>query len=70
MSDRASDFGARIRSRRDELGLKQAELAELAGCSTRFVHTVEAGKKTVRLDKLLDVLDVLGLRLTIEGPGR
>jgi hypothetical protein len=27
-------------------------LAELAGCSTRFVHTVEAGKETLRLDKL------------------
>lgn len=70
MTDRADDLGARVRSRRRELGLKQAELAELAGCSTRFVHTVEAGKATVRLDKLLDVLDVLGLRLTIEGPGR
>lgn len=50
------------------MGLRQEELAELAGCSTRFVHTVEAGKPTVRLDKLTDVLGVLGLRLTVTGP--
>lgn len=68
MSDRASELAARVRARRRALGLKQRELAELAGCSTRFVHTVEAGKTTVRLDKLLDLLDVLGLRLELVGP--
>ena len=68
MIDRASEIGAFVRSRRRKLGLKQTELAELAGCSARFVHTVEAGKTTVRLDKLLDVLDVLGLELVVTGP--
>ncbi|MCA8973973.1 MAG: type II toxin-antitoxin system Y4mF family antitoxin [Planctomycetes bacterium] len=52
-----------VRRRREELGLRQVELAELANCSTRFVHTVESGKATVRLDKLLTVLQVLGLQL-------
>jgi hypothetical protein len=47
--------------------LRQVELAELAGCSTRFVHTVETGKPTVRLDKLLALLRVLGLRLQLVG---
>ena len=69
MTDRAHPYGPAVRDRRTQLGLTQTELAELAGCSTRFVHTVEAGKATVRLDKLLDVLDVLGLRLTVQGPG-
>ncbi len=54
--------------RRRELGLKQVELAELAGCSTRFVHTVEAGKPGLRLESLLRVLAVLGLRLEVRGP--
>jgi len=57
-----------VRARRRALHLKQEELAELAGCSTRFVHTVEAGKPSIRLDKLLDVLQVLGLRLAVVGP--
>ena len=51
------------------LGLRQDELAELAGCSTRFVHTVEAGKDTLRLDKLIELLAALGLGLALRrGP--
>jgi HTH-type transcriptional regulator/antitoxin HipB len=62
-------LGQRVRSRREDLGLSQVELAELAGCSTRFVHTVEAGKATLRLATLLQVLRALGLRLELAGPG-
>jgi len=58
-----------VRRRRTSLGLKQVDLAELAGCSTRFVHAVEAGKATMRFDKLLHVLRVLGLRLQLEPAG-
>ena len=69
MPPRLARLGETVRRRRKELGLRQAELAELAGCSQRFVHTVEQGKHTLRLDKLLDVLEVLGLGLTVV-PGR
>ena len=54
-----------VRDRRKALGLRQTELADLAGCSERFVHTVENGKASLRLDKLLDVLRVLGLDLAV-----
>jgi HTH-type transcriptional regulator / antitoxin HipB len=71
MHDRSSDafvgtMARALRQRREALGLNQVDVAELAGCSTRFVHTVEAGKGTLRLDKLADVLRVLGLRLRVE----
>lgn len=66
---RTSPLGETVRQRRDQLGLRQSEVAELAGCSQRFVHTVEQGKPTLRLDKLLDVLEVLGLGLRVV-PGR
>ncbi len=66
MNERADSVVAQVRDRRKTLGLKQQELADLAGCSARFVHTVEAGKETVRLDKLRDLLDVLGLELRVE----
>ena len=68
LRDRARRRGALaavLTGRREELGLRQEEVAELADCSVRFVHSVEAGKTTLRLDKLLDVLTVLGLRLEI-----
>ena len=62
MHDRSfQQLGPAVRARREALGLKQVELAELARCSARFVHMVEAGKATARIDKLLDLLTVLGL---------
>ncbi len=65
-SESPSDMlGGRVRGRRRELGLRQQELADLAGVSIRFVHSLEHGKASVRLDKVLDVLDVLGLELEI-----
>jgi HTH-type transcriptional regulator / antitoxin HipB len=67
--DRTAALGEAVRGRRAELNLTQVEVADLAGCSQRFVHTVEQGKPTLRLDKLLDLLEVLGLGLSV-GPGR
>lgn len=55
-----------VRERRSVLALRQEDLADLADVSLRFVQSVEAGKPTVRLDKLAIVLDVLGLQLTTE----
>lgn len=66
---RMAGLSAAVRARREELGLRQSELADLAGCSQRFVHTVEHGKTSLRLDKVLDVLEVLGLGLEVV-PGR
>lgn len=66
---RVQPLGDAVRRRRRELGLRQAELADLAGCSQRFVHTVEHGKPSLQLDKVLDILDVLGLALLVV-PGR
>jgi y4mF family transcriptional regulator len=57
-----------VRSRRVTLGLTQQDVADLADCSERFVHSVETGKDTVRLGKVLDVLGVLGLGLSLR-PG-
>ena len=63
--DPAFDLGAEVVSRRKALGLRQEDLADLAGVSHRFVQAVEAGKQTVQLDKVVAVLDVLGLRLSV-----
>jgi len=62
-------IASQLRARRRELGLTQEVLAQLAGCSTRFVGAVESGKPTVRLDKLLPLLEALGLRLQLARRG-
>jgi y4mF family transcriptional regulator len=61
---RLATIGRQARDRRKALRLTQDDLADLAGCSSRFVRALEAGKTTVRMDKVLDVLDVLGLELS------
>ena len=54
-----------IRERRRELGLRQYELADFAGVSERLVRDLEHGKPGARLDKVEQVLEALGLELTV-----
>ncbi len=59
-------LGEQVRDRRKALGLTQQDLADLAGCSVRFVGELEAGKDTVRLDIVGACLEALGLELRAE----
>lgn len=54
------------KARRKALGLSQKELALLAGVGVAFIYDLENGKPTLRLDKVLAVLAVLGLRFAVE----
>lgn len=56
-------LGSDVRDRRRALRLTQQQLADLAGVSDRFVRSVEQDKQSVQLDKLVDVLDALGMEL-------
>ena len=49
-----------IKQKRKELGLTQEDLAFNAGVGLRFVRDLEQGKKTVRLDKVNDILALFG----------
>lgn len=52
-----------VRNRRKALGLTQPELAEKAGTGLRFVRDLEQGKKTLRMDKVNQVLSLFGYEL-------
>jgi len=65
MATPGDPLAATVRSRRRQLRLGQAELAELAGVSERFVYALESGKRSVQLDKVLAVLSALGLHLEL-----
>ena len=54
-----------VRQRRKRLGVTQQALAQMAGCGLVFVYNIEHGKPSLRLDKLLDVLAVLGLEIVV-----
>lgn len=49
-----------VKKKRKELKLTQEELALNAGVGLRFVRDLEQGKKTLRLDKVNDVLALFG----------
>ena len=60
-----SEIGALIRATRKRQRVSQAVLAGLASVGTRFISDLENGKGTVQVQKLLDVLNALGLGLYI-----
>ena len=64
-SDTVLELARAVRARRKEHGLTQVQLGRFAGCGPDFVYDLEAGKPTIRLAKLLDVLAVLGLSLRL-----
>ena len=58
-------IGAAVRTRRRDLRLTQAELADLAQCSERAVRALERGSGVPRFDTVLRVLGALGLGLQV-----
>lgn len=62
----ASDIGGAVRRRRMEDRLTLAQAAGLCNVNYRFLSDLENGKKTVRFDKVIQVLACLGLELNIK----
>ena len=57
-------LGQLVRQVRKEQGLTQLDVAGLAGLSNRFIIDLERGKETLHVQKVFDVLSLLGLELT------
>ena len=49
-----------VKYKRKAVKLTQPELAEKAGVGLRFIRELEQGKKTLRLDKVNQVLRLFG----------
>jgi len=54
-----------IKNLRKKLDLTQVDFAKRAGVGLRFLRELEEGKPTVRLDKLNQVLNFLGVHLEL-----
>ena len=66
----SEEFGRRIRKRRKEIGLNQAEVALASGTGVRFVSDLEKGKETCQLGKTLKVAANLGFELDLKLKGK
>ena len=58
-------IGNLIRKTRKEQRISQATLAGLSSVGTRYISDLENGKETIQIQKLLNVLNALGLGLYI-----
>ncbi|MHC4884149.1 MAG: helix-turn-helix transcriptional regulator [Planctomycetota bacterium] len=52
-----------VKVKRREVGLSQVELADRAGVGLRFIRDLEQGKKSLRLDKVNEVLALFGCEM-------
>ncbi len=62
----ASDLGAIIRERRQQLGWDQKTLAERAGVGRQWVVAIESGKPRAALGLVLRTLTALELRVLVD----
>lgn len=62
----SNTINIQIKDLRKKLGLTQIDFSKRAGIGLRFLRELEQGKTTVRLDKLNQVLDLLGMHLELK----
>ena len=61
----AAELGTIVRAQRKRLALTQLDVAGLGNTGNRFIVDLENGKPTVQLQKVLDVMDLLGLEVMV-----
>ncbi len=57
------DLAKFVKAKRKAVKLTQPELAQKAGVGLRFLRDLEQGKKTLRMDKVNQVLSMFGHQL-------
>jgi y4mF family transcriptional regulator len=62
----AKDLGISIKKFRNSQKMTQADILGLANTGNRFIVELENGKGTVQFNKVLDVLNTLGLEMVIK----
>ncbi len=65
MKENLTDLSIYVKAKRKQNKLTQPELALKAGVGLRFVRDLEQGKKTMRMDKVNDVLRLFGAALGV-----
>ena len=58
-----------VRHERKRQKVSQIRLSQLADVGVRFVRDLEDGKETVQLDKVLKVLETLGISVELSSMG-
>jgi len=65
----SQELGEFIRQYRTAQKILQSDIVGLANTGNRFVVDLEKGKPTLQLQKVLDVLDLIGLEVIVRRKG-
>jgi len=60
------DIAKMVRDKRKKSGFTQTELAGICNTGIRFIVDLESGKPTCQVQKVLNVLKILGIKIYIE----
>ena len=60
------EIGHIIQNRRNALSIKQEDLAEMTGITSKTIYLIENGKGNPSFDTLNKLLDVLGFEISID----
>jgi hypothetical protein len=66
MPNNICNIGKIVQERRNELSLKQQDLAEMADVTIKTIYAIENNKGNPTMDLLRRVLNVLGLEIKIQ----
>lgn len=59
------ELGLMVKQARQKQGLLQLDVIGIANVGNRFISELENGKPTLQIQKVLDVLDILGLEVAV-----
>lgn len=62
----AKEIGKALRLRREFLGIRQEDLAEMSGITSRTIHQVETGSGNPSTQTLEKLATVLGMELIVQ----
>ena len=65
----SKSLGAAIRARRKGLNYTQVFIADFTGLSASFISDVERGKPTAEIEKIILLVNILGMDLLVEKRG-
>jgi len=60
------DIGKTLKERRNQLGITQLDLSDLAGISANTLYKIERGQANPTLEVLFKLTDVLGMELILQ----
>ena len=65
-----ADIGQVLKTRRKELGMTQATVAEFCQCSQRLISEIERGRGSVGIDKVIRYANGLGVDFVMSIRGK